>query len=259
MIDIHNHMLFGLDDGARDIDVSVAMAEMSIENGVTHIACTPHSSERYTFDPELNRERLAMLQERVGDRIELGLGCDFHLMYDNIEDALAHPGKFSINGKGYLLVEFPNHAIAPGMKDTFFQLSLAGLIPIITHPERNPVLVRQPERLAEWLRGGCYIQITASSLTGSFGKTAQQFSLLLLERNWVHFVATDAHSATSRAPRLRQAYDLLADKYGQETADRLCVKNPRAAYFGEPMPPQPEPESLYSKQSSSFLSKLFDW
>jgi protein-tyrosine phosphatase len=260
MIDIHHHLLFGLDDGPRAIEVSLAMAEMSIQNGVTHIVCTPHSSEQFAFDPQANQERLALLQEQLGERITLGLGCDFHLMYENIEDAIAHPSKYSINGKNCLLVEFPNHSISRSMTEIFFRLSLAGLTSIITHPERNPVVVRHPERLAEWLRAGCFVQITAASLDGRFGKTAQQVSHDLLRQNWVHFIATDAHDVTSRPPKLREAYDTVAAKYGRETAERLCVTNPRAAFYGEPMPPQPEAEGLYPDdvpKGSGLLSRLF--
>jgi protein-tyrosine phosphatase len=244
LIDIHHHLLFGLDDGPREIDVSVAMAEMSIENGVTHIVCTPHSNTRFKFDPGVNRERMEAIQARLGDRITLGLGCDFHLMFDNIEDAIAHPGKYSINGKNYLLVEFPDDAISHNMTEVFFQLALAGLTSIITHPERNQVIVRHPERLAEWIRAGCYVQITASSLTGRFGKTAERVAHELLRRNWVHFIATDAHDVMLRPPMLREAYDLVSERYGLETAERLCKENPRAAFYGEAMPLQPEAEDL---------------
>src|SRR6201996_7970759 len=244
MIDIHHHLLFGLDDGPSDIEISLAMAEMSMQSGVTHIVCTPHSSEHYKFDPALNRERLEKIKQRLGDRIQLALGCDFHLMYDNIEDAIAHPEKYSINGKQYLLVEFPDHSISQNMKEIFFRLGTAGLISIITHPERNPLLARHPERMADWLRSGCYIQITAASLTGRFGKVAQRVSHELLKQNWVNFIATDAHDLTSRPPMLRDAYNLVTDKYGAETAERLFVHNPRAAFFGETMPPQPDPEGL---------------
>ncbi|HEV2275521.1 MAG TPA: CpsB/CapC family capsule biosynthesis tyrosine phosphatase [Acidobacteriaceae bacterium] len=260
MIDIHHHLLFGLDDGPRDIEVSVAMAEMSIQNGVTHIVCTPHSSEQFRFDPEENRERLAMIEQRIGGRLTLGLGCDFHLMYDNIEDAVANPEKYSINGKNYLLVEFPNQSISHNMTEIFFRLSLAGLTSIITHPERNPVLTRQPERLAEWIHAGCYVQITAASLTGRFGKTAQQLSFRLLNQNWVHFIATDAHDLLSRPPKLREAYDLIGERYGAETAQRLFVDNPRAVFYGEPLPPQPDAEETFSegpRASSGFFSKIF--
>jgi protein-tyrosine phosphatase len=263
MIDIHHHLLFDLDDGPSDIEISVAMAEMSLQNGVTHIVCTPHSSEHFRFDPQLNLERLQMVQRRLSGRIELTLGCDFHLMFDNIEDAIANPAKYSINGKQYLLVEFPEHAISQNMKEIFFRLSMAGLTSIITHPERNPLLARHPERMAEWLRAGCYIQITAASLTGRFGKAAQKVSHELLRRNWVNFIATDAHDLTSRPPMLREAYKLVADKYGVETAARLCLHNPRAVYNGEPLPPQPDPEGLNpeleTKSSPGLISKMFGW
>jgi protein-tyrosine phosphatase len=259
MIDIHHHLLFGLDDGPSDIEISVAMAEMSIQNGVTHIVCTPHSSEHYKFDPALNRERMETVQKRVGNKVTLALGCDFHLMFDNIEDAIANPTKYTINGKNYLLV--PDHGISQNMREIFFRLGVAGMTSIITHPERNPVLARHPERMADWLRAGCYIQITAASLTGRFGKVAQKVSHELLKRNWVNFLATDAHDLTSRPPMLRDAYMLVADKYGKETADRLCIHNPHAAFYGEAMPPQPEPEGLHpeleTRGSVGLLSKMF--
>jgi protein-tyrosine phosphatase len=261
MIDIHHHLLYGLDDGPSDIEISVAMAEMSIQSGVTHIVCTPHSSEHFKFDPALNRERMEAVQKRVGNKVTLALGCDFHLMFDNIEDAIANPTKYTINGKSYLLVEFPDHGISQNMREIFFRLGVAGMTSIITHPERNPVLARHPERMADWLRAGCYIQITAASLTGRFGKIAQKVSHDLLKRNWVNFIATDAHDLTSRPPMLRDAYLQVADKYGKETADRLCIHNPRAAFFGEAMPPQPEPEGLHpevvTKGSAGLLSKMF--
>ncbi len=240
MIDIHHHLLFDLDDGSRSLEMSVAMAEMAIADGITHIVCTPHSSERFRFQPALNQERLAAIQAAVGDRIQLGLGCDFHLMYENIEDALHTPSKYTINGKNYLLVEFPDFSISPNTAATFYDLRLSGMTPIITHPERNPLLSKQPERMGEWLATGALIQITAASLHGRFGQNAQQVCQWLLERNWVHFIATDAHNLTTRPPQLRVAYNALVEKYGAETAERLCVANPRAAFNGEPLPAQPE-------------------
>lgn len=259
MIDIHHHLLFGLDDGPKTMDVSLAMAEMSIANGVTHLVATPHASDQFQFDPVRNQERLAMLASELGGRITLALGSDFHLTYENIEDAIAHTGKYSIHGKNYLLVEFSNSYIPSNITDVFFRMSLAGLIPIITHPERNPVILRNPERLAEWIRAGCYVQVTAASLTGRFGKTAERMSLNLLRQNWVHFLATDAHDVTSRPPRLRDAFDWVASEFGVETAERLCIHNPRAAFFGEPMPPQPDPIGISSNgKPKGFLSRLFE-
>src|ERR1700761_2923786 len=268
MIDIHHHLLPGLDDGARTLDVSLAMVEIAIADGITHIACTPHSSHRYFFDPEHNATAFAELQDavhqRFGDQITLGLGCDFHLMFDNIEDAQRHPTRYTINGHNYLLVEFPDTTIAPNTPQTFYQLSLSGMTPIITHPERNPILARQPERMAEWLKAGALIQITASSLTGRFGPMAEQSAGWLLDHHWVHFIATDAHNTQSRPPLLRPAFDLVTEHYDLATAERLGITNPRAAFYGEALDPQPEPAAPHTVSSrrppngkSGFFGRLF--
>jgi protein-tyrosine phosphatase len=261
MIDIHHHLLFGLDDGSTDLDTSAAMAEMAANDGITHIVCTPHANDRYHFDPAVNRERLAALEERVNGKISLGLGCDFHLSYDNIEDSLKNPTKYTINQKTYLLVEFADLMIPATINESFYEMGVRGLRPIITHPERNFTIQRHPERMVAWLREGCLVQITASSLTGRFGRTAQSFAFDFLDKNWVHFIATDAHNLTSRPPIMSEAYKILEDKYGRETAQRLCVENPRAAFEGAPLPPQPDllglDGELEGKQKKGFFSRLF--
>jgi len=106
------------------------------------------------------------------------------------------------------------------------------------------------------MRGGCLVQITAGSLTGRFGKKAEWMSHLLLKKNWVHFIASDAHSAVGRPPAMAQAYKVLKLRYGQETADRLCVHNPRAAFFGDKMPVQPKLVSLVGEFNPSKRSLL---
>ena len=263
MIDIHHHLLFGLDDGARDIDVSLAMIDAAVADGITHIVCTPHSNHRYEFNPQINEERLNAIRERANGKVTLGLGCDFHLSYDNILDALQHPRKYTINQRQYLLVEFADLSIPTSINETFYELTIAGMRPIITHPERNGVIQKNPERMEEWLQSGCLVQITAGSLTSRFGKTAQILSHRFLEKNWVHFIATDAHNIESRPPRMRGAYDIIAKRYGQETADRLCLSNPRAVFLGENMPPQPEGHNLHKdedempRRKQSLLSRLF--
>jgi protein-tyrosine phosphatase len=268
MIDIHHHLLPGLDDGARNLDMSLAMVEMAIADGITHIACTPHASHSYFFDPQHNATLFAELQDavskRFGEQITLGLGCDFHLMFDNIEDAQRHPTRYTINGHNYLLVEFPDSSISPNTPQTFYQLSLSGMTPIITHPERNPILARHPERMLDWLQAGALIQVTASSLTGRFGQVAEQTAIWLLDHQWVHFIATDAHNTQSRPPLLRAAFDLLAERYDSATAERLCIANPHAAFYGEPLKAQPGPSTPHSIKPhrragtrSSFFGRLF--
>lgn len=240
MIDIHHHLLFGLDDGAENLETSEAMARMAVGDGITHIVCTPHANAHFRFDPAVNRERLEQLQAHLDGRLTLGLGCDFHLSFENIEDAKKNPTKYTINGKRYLLVEFADLSIPPQMMQVFYEFQLAGMQPIITHPERNLTIQKSPQRLDEWLKAGCLAQVTASSLTGRFGRSAMSFAQRLLDENKIHFLATDAHNLESRPPRMREAYEFVARRCGSEMAERLCVANPRAAFYGEELGPQPE-------------------
>src|SRR5271170_6314033 len=194
MIDIHHHLLFGLDDGPKDLETSCAMVDMAIANGITHVVCTPHANDRWAFTPE----RLAPIAEYAAGRLTLGLGCDFHLTYDNIQDQLAHPKKYTINGLKYLLVEFPDFGIQPSIGEVLYEFVAGGVIPVITHPERNPTLQAKPEMIFDWIGSGCVVQVTAGSLLGRFGPRAETMAHYLLKRNWVHILASDAHNLTSR-------------------------------------------------------------
>lgn len=258
MIDIHHHLLFGLDDGSKDIETSIAMAEMAAADGITHIVCTPHANFHYKFDPVMNLEKLAQLRARLDGKITLGLGCDFHLSYENIDDALKNPTKYTINQKRYLLVEFADFAIPQQMTEVFYQFLLTGIQPIITHPERNLTIQKNPQRLDEWIERGCYVQVTASSLTGRFGRLSSHFAATLLEENKIHFLATDAHNLQSRPPRMKEAFDLVAKHYGHERAERLCVANPRAAFFGEDLPAQQAPDAEETVGKRSIWNRLLN-
>ena len=257
MIDIHHHLLYGLDDGPKELANSLAQADAAIVNGTTYLVCTPHANDRYDFDPETNCQRLAEIEAHVAGRLTLGLGCDFHLSYDNIEDQLKHPVKYTINGKQYLLVEFPDFGIPANIGETLYHFVATGIIPIITHPERNATLQGKPEMMAEWLRNGCVIQVTAGSILGRFGKKAEAVAFDLLQRNWVHFLASDAHNLTSRPPNLAEGHAELVKRYSRETADRLCIDNPRAVFEGNPLPPQPEPLEESELKKPGFLSRIF--
>lgn len=261
MVDIHHHLLWGLDDGAKEIETSIAMAKAAAEDGVTHLVCTPHANGTYDFQPELNAAKVAELRDRLdaeGIALNLGLGCDFHLSYDNIQDAKEHPARYSVNGLGYLMVELPDYGIPRGLTETFYELQLAGMTPILTHPERNPTLQNDLPRLAEWMRGGVLVQVTGDSVTGRMGKTAQRIAHELLAKRWVHFLATDAHNVTSRPPRLSEARDAVARKYGETYAESLVTTNPLAVFAGGAFEAVEEPIGLYEEfKEKNWLSRLF--
>ena len=240
MVDIHCHILPGLDDGAENLEVSLQMAEMAIAEGITHIVGTPHASDEHRFNPDLVRQRRDELHARVGDRLTLATGCDFHMSFENLQDVRKDPRKYTINQKQYLLVEFADFAIPPSLDGALHQLQLAGLSPIVTHPERNALLRSQPERLYRWLNQGCYAQITAQSLLGKFGESAQQMAEEWLDANAVHFVASDAHDITTRPLRLKETFDLVATTRGEDVARALLIDNPLAAFEGRPLPWVPE-------------------
>ncbi len=240
MVDIHCHILPGMDDGADTMETSVQMAEMAIADGITHVVATPHANSQYKFDPELIRQRRDELQAAVGSRLTLATGCDFHLSFDNLQDLEKNPHKYTINQKQYLLVEFADFSIPPSLDDTMHRMHLMGLSPIITHPERNAMLRTKPERMYRWLHQGCYVQVTAQSILGRFGSAAQKRAEQWLDEDRVHFVASDAHNLNGRPLQLRAAFDAVAERRGEEVANALFRDNPLAAFEGRNLPHEPE-------------------
>lgn len=235
MIDIHSHVLFGLDDGAPTLEDSLAMVRMASEHGTTDLVATPHSNLNYKFDPEQIAERIAQVREAAGGALRLYTGCDFHLSFDNIQDSIEHPRKYTINQQRYLLVEFSELLIFKNTEDIFARLRDAGMIPIVTHPERNGLLRQRIENIAKWVDQGARMQVTAQSLTGGFGRRAQEFSRELLDRRLVHVIASDGHDCERRPPVMDEAHAYLQKKYGDALAEALCITNPGAALQGDDM------------------------
>jgi protein-tyrosine phosphatase len=215
------------------------MCRIAASDGVTHMVATPHNNYTYAFDPGLNRQLLNELREAVGDKPQLLLGCDFHLSYDNVQLCVKSPKDFTINQSSYLLVELPDQFIPEHISRVYYDIQVAGLIPIITHPERNPLLQRKPQLVYHWISMGCLTQVTAQSYTGGFGSAARRFSERLVDDGAVHFFASDAHDIKRRPPLLSRCYRKLAKEKGEEIADLLLQKNPEAVINGCPLPPQP--------------------
>ncbi|HLH40294.1 MAG TPA: CpsB/CapC family capsule biosynthesis tyrosine phosphatase [Bryobacteraceae bacterium] len=232
MIDIHTHVLYGVDDGAKTLEESLAMIRMAGASGTTDLVATPHANLKYKFDPQKIRARL---EEISGEGVRVYSGCDFHLSYENIQDAIANPARYTINQKCYLLVEFSDLIIFKNTPEIFARLQDAGMVPIVTHPERNGLLRQRIGEIAKWVESGARVQLTAQSLLGRFGPRAREFSEMLIDRGLAHFIASDAHDCQHRPPKLEEAFAWIEKRYGRELADLLCVTNPRAAINGAPV------------------------
>lgn len=240
MVDLHCHILPGLDDGPKKIEESLEMAESAIADGITHVVATPHSNLEYWFDHARVRALRDELQARMGPRLTLATGCDFHLFPENLAALKKDAPRFCINQKDYLLVEFNEFSIPPAMDQVLHDLQLRGIRPVITHPERNGIVRAQPERLKKWVQLNCRVQVTGGSLTGAFGPGVRQDAIRWISEGLVHFVASDAHNTRSRPLCLQPAFEFVRAQFGEEKARALFVDNPRAAFEGRELPHVPE-------------------
>jgi len=221
-----------MDDGSKTLEQSIEMLQMAAAAGTTELVCTPHANREYKFEPLVIRDRLKELEDGIGGAVKLYTGCDFHLSYENIQDAIMHPRKYTINQDRYLLVEFSDMLIFRNTAEIFGRLQEAGMIPIVTHPERNQLLQQRLEEIALWVEAGAFVQVTGQSLLGHFGKKAAEFARTLLDRRLVHFIASDGHDLKHRPPTMNEAHGWLVKNYGQAVADVLCIDNPRATLSG---------------------------
>ena len=241
MIDIHCHLLPEVDDGPKSWDVAVEMCRMAVADGITHSVATPHANDRYAYDRVYMTGLIDQLRQRVGPSLQLTLGCDFHLSYENLERVLDQPHNYTIGDTDYLLIELSNYSVPIQLSDCFVRLGDRGLTPILTHPERNPILQQTPQRVLEWAEQGCLVQVTASALTGSWGERPEIIARWLLDRSAVHVLSTDAHDTKRRIPILSEARDVAEEIVGAEYADALVKGNPGAIVAGMPIPYCPKP------------------
>ena len=232
-VDIHSHILWGLDDGARDLEMSVEMLRIAVASGTADIVATPHSDLQFPFDPDLIASRIGELLELPGPKPRIHTGCDFHLHFDNIGDCLEHPAKYTINHLRYLMVEFSDINIPKSIGQVFDRMLNCAITPVITHPERNGLLMKDSAQLISWIHAGCLIQVTAQSFLGRFGKVAHHAADELMSRGMVHFIASDAHDPVHRPPDLSAAYETVLRQYGELTAMNLFVTHPKATLTGE--------------------------
>ena len=236
MVDIHCHILPGIDDGPQSWELTAEMCRVAALDGITHIVATPHCNHEFAYDRDRYTDMLGELSDSAEGKLTFSLGCDLHFSYDNIQDALAHPRRYTIGESQYLLVEFSNFGIPPEVKRDLLFISSSGMVPIITHPERNRPLLNKPEIVLELVEQDCLVQVTANSFTGYWGSRSQKMAEWLLQRQAIHVIASDAHDPARRPPVLSEARKVVTELAGAEVADALLVQNPAAIVDGESLP-----------------------
>lgn len=245
MIDLHCHMLPGIDDGAPDMSVALAMARCAVADGIRVTACTPHiypglyENDRDGILAAVAAFRKVLLAERIP--LTLTLGADTHLAPDLI--ASIRTGRVpTLNDSRYLLLEPPHHVAPPRFEETVFQLGAAGYVPVITHPERLTWIETHYETFVRLSRGGTWMQLTAGSLTGRFGPRPKYWAERMLDEGLVHILATDSHHIDRRPPLLAEAREAAARRLGAEEAHNLVEVRPRGILENTPpehLPPLP--------------------
>lgn len=231
MIDLHCHILPGIDDGAKTVEISLEMARIAASDGITTTACTPHILPGvYNNTGPAIREAIAKLQgilDEAGISIQLVTGADVHVAPDLVT-RLREGQALTLNNSRYLLVEPPHHVLPPKLETHFFSLLTAGYVPILTHPERLSWIDGHYDLVKRLVHNGNLIQITAGSLLGRFGRRPRYWAERMLDEGLCHILATDAHNCDTRLPRLSDACELIIGRLGDEETTNLVLRRPRA-------------------------------
>jgi protein-tyrosine phosphatase len=237
MIDLHCHLLAGLDDGPRDLEESLAMARLAVKGGVHTVVATPHWHP--ALWPNGRRTILEAVKDleealrREGIPLEVRPGCELVLDAD-LADGLGRGSLLTLNDTGrWVLLELPGEILPQRLEDFFWDLSSRGYGIILAHVERHPAVASDPERLYQWVQMGVRAQITGSSLLGRLGPDVAALCRRLLEHHLVHFLASDGHGVRSRRPVLAAAVRAAGEVLGPDAARRLVEDHPRAVLEGK--------------------------
>jgi protein-tyrosine phosphatase len=255
-VDLHTHILPGMDDGARDLVQAVAMARIAEAEGIGTLVATPHNLDWPAGDHRPTvRHAVADLNAALaeaGVHVRVLAGVESYLWPDM--GAVIRSGQaLTLAGSDYILVELPMTAYPLYTEQVIFDLQIRGLSIVLAHPERNVVIGREPARLIPLVERGVLIQLTALSITGGFGAEAQQASRYLLRSKLAHIIASDAHNAERRAPALRAAVAAAGELIGQDRAEAMVSATPAAIINNQPVvvdapaPAQPEKKRFWAR------------
>lgn len=231
MIDLHCHILPGIDDGAPTLEVALAMARAAVNDGIKITACTPH------IYPGLYENSQTIIAQAIADfelelirheiPLSLTIGADTHLAPDLLQGI--QEGRIPTLGHSrFLLLEPPHHVAPPRFEESVFQLLAAGIVPVITHPERLTWIETHYSKMATLVDGGAWMQITSGSLTGRFGRRPKYWAERMVDERLVHILATDSHHIDKRPPYLAEGRDAAAQRCGEAEAFNMVDTRPRA-------------------------------
>lgn len=228
MIDIHNHLLMGLDDGAQSFEDTIRLLQQAKEQGITGIVVTPHHLHpKYNnkFSDVKNKlNQLKQHKQIIDFGIDLYVGQEIRIK-DQVLDDIDKQFIQGINHSRYILIEFPSNSIPNYTKNLLYEIQNKGFIPIIAHPERNKAIVSNPNLLYELVINGALSQVTSSSLTGELGKNIQNISLKLIDHNLIHFIASDAHHPISRPFIMSDLFSISKLKKVEDKLHELIRNN----------------------------------
>jgi protein-tyrosine phosphatase len=259
MIDIHSHILPGLDDGASDMDEAIRMCSIAADDGIAQVVATPHHLNGTYYNPKNTvANAVASLNEALHKHnvdVTVLPGSDVHLGTNLLDEAKAKAERImTINNSGkFMLLELPSFFVPQHVREQVFRLKLIGVTSIITHPERNKIAMEEPGFLYDLVLAGALLQITAGSITGDFGGAVKDRAHRLMDSGMAHIVATDAHNSSSRPPGLSRAFKILSDVVGPDEARMTVLDRPTAVISGT-MPLVNKP--ILPKKKRTILSLL---
>lgn len=232
MIDLHCHLLPGIDDGPATLAQSIALCKIAVDDGITHAICTPHihpgrwDNTRQTIEVQCKALQQALNQQAIP--LQLGFAGEVRLT-DQIMGQIENndiPFYGEVDGYKIMLLEFPHGHIIPGSEKLVQWLLKRNIRPLIAHPERNKQVMKDVEQLLPFIELGCWLQITGGAVTGAFGSQAMAIAHQLLENDTVTLIASDGHNSRARQPTLKHAHDYIAQHYGADRARRLTQQTP---------------------------------
>ena len=260
MIDLHSHILPGIDDGSKSLEMSLAMARIAVNDGITLMACTPHIYPGLYMNNSAGivaaRDALQQALDEHGIALQLTTGADVHLVPGLLE-GLRTGIVPTLHGTRYVLLEPSHHVAPPRFAESVFQLVAAGYVPVITHPERLTWVEDNYQVFVDLTRQGAWLQVTAGALTGMFGPRAKYWGERFLGEGLTHILASDAHSSGRRVPVMSEARAIAERMLGREEA-QLLVEGRQLALLKNVSPGEVPPLSARQASSVSWLRRLFE-